>query len=208
MPLQLPSTSWSLAANLLLAAYALGCFTTGYYLVRWRTGRDIRESGSGNVGAKNVGRLLGASWFFLTVLGDVGKGVLAISMARYFGKDELLICLAALAVTAGHIWPVQLHFRGGKGVATSLGALVVYDYHLTAVFLMLFAVGFACLRRTVLPALFAFTCLPFACMYLDHNPNKTFGISLLAFIVVASHWKNLYQEVLNLGRKPAPNAKD
>jgi len=142
------------------------------------------------------------------VLGDLAKGILAVSMARYFAKDDSLICLAALAVTAGHIWPVQLLFRGGKGMATSMGALVVYDYHLTAVFLMLFAVGLACVRKTVLPALFAFTCLPLACMYLDHNGARVVGISLLAFIVVASHWKNLFQEVLHLGRKAEQPAKE
>lgn len=208
MPLQLPSTSWSLAANLLITAYALGCFTTGYYLVRWRTGKDVRDSGSGNVGAKNVGRILGKAGFFMTVLGDVGKGIIAISIARCFAKDDFLVCLAVLAVTAGHVWPVQLHFRGGKGVATSLGALLIYDYHLIVFFLMLFAAGFACLRKTMLPALFAFTCLPLACLYLHHDANKILGISLLAFVVVTSHWKNLLQEGLHLGRKAEQNAKD
>src|SRR3954466_15400158 len=193
---QFQSANWSEASAIALGAYILGCFTTGYYLVRMCRGHDIRESGSGNVGAKNVGRLLGWRGFLVTVIGDVAKGAFAVWAAHHLTKDARLVGLAMVAVVAGHVWPVQLIFRGGKGVATSLGALLIYDYHLIVVFLMLFAAGFACLRKTMLPALFAFTCLPLACLYLHHDGNKILGVSLLAFVVVTSHWKNLLQEGL------------
>ena len=74
----------------MLAAYGLGCLTTGYYLVRLRTGQDIRGLGSGSVGARNVGRILGKSGFFITLAGDSGKGALAVWAMRYFsGNDGL-----------------------------------------------------------------------------------------------------------------------
>jgi glycerol-3-phosphate acyltransferase PlsY len=113
-----------------IGAYALGCFATGYYLVRAVKGQDIRNFDSGSVGARNVGRFLGRMGFLLTVLGDLSKGVLAVWAAHRFTGDNLLAALALLCVVTGHIWPVQLRFHGGKGVATSLGALLVYDYHL------------------------------------------------------------------------------
>ena len=104
------------------------------------------------------------------------------------------IAVAALAVVAGHIWPVQLLFRGGKGMATSLGALLIFDYHFAGVFLLIFTAGFGLLRKTVLPGLFAFACLPLVCLYLDPNPARTFGISMLALFVVFAHRKNLFDE--------------
>jgi acyl-phosphate glycerol 3-phosphate acyltransferase len=152
---QLRSANWGQASCVALAAYLLGCFTTGYYLIRLRLGQDIRDLGSGNVGARNVGRLLGWPGFLVTVLGDFGKGALAVWAARHFTTDDWGVLVAMLAVVAGHIWPVQLLFRGGKGMATSLGALLTYDWQLALVFVLLFAAAFAALRKTVLPGLFA-----------------------------------------------------
>src|ERR1035441_2499722 len=85
---QLRLTNWTRAGCIGLAAYALGCFTTGYYLVRWRTGQDVREVGSGSVGARNVGRLLGRQGFLATMLCDFGKGMLAVWGARRFTTDD------------------------------------------------------------------------------------------------------------------------
>ena len=95
----------------MLAGYALGCFTSGYYLVRWRTGHDIRMLGSGSVGATNVSRVLGLSGFFLTVLCDFGKGMLAVWLAEYFRINPTATVLTMLAVTTGHVWPAQLWFH-------------------------------------------------------------------------------------------------
>src|SRR5579859_7966679 len=118
-----PSAPPGRVAGILAASYLLGCFTSGYYFVRWRLGQDIRDSGSGNVGARNVGRLLGAPGFLATTAADVAKGMLAVWLALEFTHDFRLAGLAMLTVVLGHIWPVQLGFRGGKGVATSIGAL-------------------------------------------------------------------------------------
>src|SRR5205823_2574598 len=133
---QLQSANWSQASFIALGAYILGCFTTGYYLVRLCRGADIRELGSGNVGAKNVGRTLGWIGFAMTLLGDLAKGAFVVWAARYLAKDDRLVLLAMLAVVAGHVWPVQLRFRGGKGMATTLGALLIYDHHLAIAFAM------------------------------------------------------------------------
>lgn len=203
------STNWSQAGFIVLGAYLLGCFATGYYLVRWRMGRDVRDLGSGNIGARNVGRLLGRSGFWLTVLGDFGKGALAVWLAGHFTSDARLALLAMVAVVAGHIWPLQLHFRGGKGMATSLGALLVYDWRLAVVFGVVFLGGWLVLRKTVLPGLFAFACLPIASFYLQHSFLQPSGISLLAAIVLFAHRKNIGSEIsqlLNRGeRQPQEN---
>ena len=113
-------------------AYLLGCFSTAYYLVRWRMGEDVRAHGSGNAGATNAWRVLGAWGFVVALAGDVGKGVLALLLAGALtGGDPWAVALAAPAVVAGHIWPVQLGFRGGEGFATALGAFALLDPTMT-----------------------------------------------------------------------------
>src|ERR1043166_5537726 len=148
---QLRSANWTLAGWISLFSYLLGCFPPGYSLVRPRLGQDIRELGSRSVGAKNVGRILGWTGFFVTLIGDFGKGAFVMWAAQHFTTDDRLLGLAMLAVVAGHVWPAQLRLHGGKGVATSLGAMVVYDYHLAVAFAILFCAGFLVVRRTVLP---------------------------------------------------------
>ena len=198
----LQSADWAAAGRTGLAAYLLGCFTTGYYLVRGRTGQDIRQLGSGSVGARNVGRLLGWRGFWVTVLGDLGKGALAVCATRGLTHDEFLVALAMLAVVAGHLWPFQLKLRGGKGMATSLGALCFYDFRLALAFGLIFLAGLVLFRRTLLPGLFAFGCLPPVAAFLGHDglrlgydPVKVISIWLLTSAVLIAHRKNLIDQL-------------
>src|SRR5688572_6996568 len=112
---QLQSVSWEWAAACAAGAYLLGCLSTGYYLYLARTGRDIRQFESGATGARNVGRAMGRWGFFLTLLGDFGKGALAVWATHRLCANEVAAAISLLAVVVGHIWPVQLRFRGGKG---------------------------------------------------------------------------------------------
>jgi glycerol-3-phosphate acyltransferase PlsY len=206
---QLQAGNWGQVSSITLGAYLLGCLTTGYYLVRARTGQDIRELGSGNVGARNVGRVLGWMGFLVTVLGDCAKGALAVGGVQYFTNDERLVTLALIAVVVGHLWPAQLRFRGGKGVATSLGALVVYDPHLALALMVAFAIAFVLLRRTVLSALFAFVCLPMVCPWLGPEPFRVraIGVSILAGLILVAHRRNLLEEMAQFLERRALHAK-
>ena len=158
----LQSANWFQVTGSVLGAYLLGCLAIGYYLVRARTGKDIREIESGSTGARNVGRVLGKSGFVLTALGDLGKGALAVWSVREWTHNHHLAALAMLAVVAGHLWPAQLRFRGGKGVAASFGALLMFDHRVAVAILVLFLGGFAVTRKSLFPAMFAFACLPLA----------------------------------------------
>ena len=194
----LRSTDWSLAAVAGFCSYSLGCFTAGYYLVRFRTGTDVREIGSGSVGAKNVGRVLGKPGFLFTLLFDFGKGALAVAGVRQFTSDDRLVVLAMMAVVIGHIWPVQLRFRGGKGMATMLGGLLIYDLRLFFASAVAFLCLFVVTRKTVLPGLFALACAPLASLLLDHDTAKAIQLSVLAGLVLVAHRKNLSEEILQL----------
>jgi|SRR4051794_8790894 glycerol-3-phosphate acyltransferase PlsY len=204
---QIQSANWNQASCISIFSYLLGCFTTGYYLVRFARGQDVRELGSGNVGAKNVGRILGVPGFIFTLLGDFAKGAIAVGTVRHFIKDERFVALAFVAVVVGHIWPIQLRFRGGKGIATSLGALVVYDYHLAIAFIVLFLLAFGFIRKTVLPGLIAFSCLPLVGMYQAENHVRVTTLSTLAVVVLLTHRKNLMEEFLHLLEHRAVHTK-
>lgn len=188
------SVPTSHVTSIFLGCYILGCLTTGYYLVRFRLGRDIRAMESGSVGARNVGRVLGMPGFFITLLGDFSKGLLAVAMTRYFTQDDRLTGLAMLAVVMGHIWPLQLGLRGGKGVATSLGALAVYDFYIALAFVTLFAGLYFVFRRTTLAGLTAFAFLPLAAVFMDAGLSRAIVMSILAGMILIAHWRNLLEE--------------
>ena len=181
-----------------LGAYVLGCFVTGYYLVRRRVGCDLRNLGSGSAGARNVARVLGPSGFAMVLAGDFAKGAFAVWSAQHFTNNDHLVALAMLMVVAGHIWPAQLAFRGGKGAATSFGALLVYDFHLALALALLFAAGFIFVRKAILPGLFAFGFLPVVSTYIGHTSAQTVEISVLAGLVLIAHRRNLLSEISHL----------
>lgn len=116
------ATVWFAA---IAASYAMGCLNAAYYWVRLVHGADIRLEGSGNAGARNVGRSYGACDFVIVFGLDALKAVLAVCAGIWLGgQDGPLAALCALAVVIGHIWPLQLRGRGGKGLASAIGALL------------------------------------------------------------------------------------
>ena len=197
----LQSANWFQATGSVLGAYLLGCFATGYYLVRARTGKDIREIESGSTGARNVGRVLGKPGFVLTVFGDFGKGALAVWGAWEWTNNHHLAAVAMLAVVAGQIWPAQLRFRGGKGVAASLGALLVFDYRMALTFAVLFLAGFVVMRKTVFPAMFAFACLPLASLWFNRDGLTATLAAVLSAMILFAHWRNIGEEIAALSAR-------
>jgi acyl phosphate:glycerol-3-phosphate acyltransferase len=111
------------AAFAVVLSYLLGCLNAGYYYVRLVHGQDIRLAGSGTAGARNAGRLFGKGVFAAVFLVDATKGAAATAVGLSIGPEVGALC--SIAVVVGHIWPVQLGFRGGKGIASALGALLL-----------------------------------------------------------------------------------
>ena len=128
-------------------AYLLGGVPFGYLLVRLKTGRDVRSMGSGNIGATNVLRTTGRALGVVTLLLDIGKGYLAVWAAgRLTAGDPVWMSVAALAVMAGHAFPVFLKFHGGKAVASYVGAFLCLAPLALAATLAVFVVVVACTR--------------------------------------------------------------
>jgi glycerol-3-phosphate acyltransferase PlsY len=175
----------------IVVAYLLGCIATAYYLVLLRTGQDIRQLGSGTVGGRNAGRVLGSTGFALTAVGDALKGLLAVLFARYLGVDGWMMALVVLAVLAGHIWPAQLGFRGGKGFATLIGALVGYNFMIALLIAGLFLFLFALLRSFTFAGLLALALMPFALMLLGRSRIDIAVVTAPILLVIFAHRANL-----------------
>ena len=110
---------------LIAGGYLAGSVPTGVILAKLFATKDIRQEGSGNIGATNVYRVLGARLGVLTLVGDVLKGAIPVLLARTLLGDDLWIAAVALSTFLGHLYPLFLKFRGGKGVATALGIFMV-----------------------------------------------------------------------------------
>ena len=179
------------ALIVIVISYALGCISTAYYLFRISTGGDIRRRGSGNAGARNIGRELGALAFVVTFAIDCAKGFLAVVLADFFKLGEASVMLAMIAVVAGHIWPAQLGLRGGKGVATGLGALAAFDAKVLIPSIVVFAIAAPVAKNFTLGGLLAIALTPIAAAVLHQSAVASAGILILAALIVFAHREDL-----------------
>ena len=111
----------------IVISYLFGCICFAYYLTFIVHKKDIRVIGSGNPGSSNIGRHFGISWFISVLLLDALKGFTVVIFVNYLDVDLWAKSVSMLAVIIGHIWPVQLSFRGGKGLATIMGVALGFD---------------------------------------------------------------------------------
>lgn len=114
----------------LILGYAVGCFQTSYILAKSVKNIDIREHGSGNAGSTNALRVMGAKFGIMTFGGDLLKAIIAVVIARAVFDSQLVGLCAGLGVVLGHNWPVILKFKGGKGIASTLGIMLAYDWRI------------------------------------------------------------------------------
>lgn len=187
----------------LVLAYVLGAIPFGYLLVKWKTGADVRGSGSGNIGATNVLRTSGRLAGVATLLLDIGKGYLAVWLAgRLTGADPLWMSAAALAALAGHAYPVFLRFQGGKAVAPFIGAFLCLTPLPMAAILLVFVGVVAATRHISMGSIVAAAVFPLA-VWLIQKPSWPVVLSSLmaAAFILYRHRSNI--ERLNLGTEPA-----
>jgi acyl phosphate:glycerol-3-phosphate acyltransferase len=193
----------------IVIAYLLGGIPFGFLLVKLTHGTDVRESGSGNIGATNVLRTTGRSIAVATLLLDIAKGFVAVWLAAVLtGGEPQWTSLAALAVMAGHAFPVFLKFQGGKAVASFIGAFAYLTPLPLAVVLLLFVVTVAFTRYISAASILAAATFPFGVWMILHPP---FQITAAAFIAGAfivyrhkSNWMRLRagtENAFSWGRK-------
>ena len=186
-----------------LAAYLLGSIPFGYLVARWR-GVDIRRHGSGNIGATNVFRVVGKGWGILTFILDFAKGFVpaflfpwcARRLALPVNGDALAVAGACLAV-AGHNWPVFLRFKGGKGVATSAGALLGIAPAAVGIGLAVWLLAFVLSRYVSVASILTAAAAAMSAWWLyfrQDDPDtwlRPGALTLMAAVIIARHKGNI-----------------
>jgi len=183
---------------IIIAGYFLGCISSGYYLVRFLANTDIRKHASGSTGARNVGRLLGKKGFLLTLGCDFTKGAAAILLCKYADLSDTATSLAMTAVVAGHIFPVQLSFHGGKGVAVTAGALLVFDYYLAACLTITFILLYFITKKYILSGMTAIALLCLFVFFRNRTPIEILSVFMVVAIILFAHRSNIKKEIANI----------
>jgi acyl phosphate:glycerol-3-phosphate acyltransferase len=174
-------------------AYILGAIPFGYLLVKWKTGGDVRASGSGNIGATNVLRTTGRSAGIATLLLDIGKGYLAVWIAgRLTDGNQTAEAIAALAVMAGHAYPVFLKFKGGKAVASFVGAFLCLTPVALGAVLVVFVAVVAWTRHISMGSIVGAATFPLAVWLILKPEASVFLASLIAGVfIIYKHRSNI-----------------
>jgi glycerol-3-phosphate acyltransferase PlsY len=177
----------------LVVAYLVGGIPFGYLLVRWKTGEDVREKGSGNIGATNVLRTTGRAVAVATLLLDIAKGVFAVWLAdKLSDGSPVWMSLTALAVMAGHAFPVFLKFQGGKAVASFIGAFLYLTPVPMIAALVVFVIVVAATRQISMGSIVAAGSLPLATWLIEHPPFSVILATLVAAVfLIYRHRANI-----------------
>lgn len=176
-------------------SYLIGCIMFGYIIGRLFGKMDIRKVGSGNVGARNIGRSLNKTAFVATFLGDAGKGATAILLGRAIGFSEEIQLVGFLFVLIGHIWPITLGFKGGKGISSFLGGIITFEPTVTIVILVCFALTYPFFRSFTISGLLSLSILPIY-LFIDSHTYPSVGIIILTVITILfAHRTNIKERV-------------
>lgn len=169
------------------ASYLLGSVPTGIVVSRLMGKGDPRKSGSGNIGATNVGRTSGKLAGVLTLLGDVLKGGVPVFLSLLYYPESLFVSLVGLAAFLGHLFPVYLGFKGGKGVATGLGVMIVICPLATLLSAFVFVVTAALKRYVSLASMLAAAMLP---VFMSFDPKGRNYVGMGVVVAVLVIWKH------------------
>lgn len=180
---------------LICFAYAFGSIPFGLLISRRLAGIDIRKSGSGNIGATNVGRILGKKWGALTLLCDMGKAFIPLLLATSIldgskGK-EIYLAEIGLASLLGHIFPIYLKFKGGKGVATALGAFLVLAPWVALAAIPVFLLAVRISGYVSVGSLSAATAVPLIIWISGGAKPYVLLAAICAVLIWAKHWDNI-----------------
>lgn len=178
---------------LILGAYVLGAVPFGWVVGKVWGSIDVRQVGSGNIGTSNVMRTLGKGPALVVLFLDVMKGLVPVALAGSWGLPPGAVIAAGVAAVAGHVWPVFLRFKGGKGIATTLGVAIGLDGRLALLLLGLWLVVLILTRYISVASMTAAVALPFAVWGLGHPPEHVAGAAAIGVLALVRHRGNLHR---------------
>lgn len=188
-------------------AYAIGSISFSVIFTKKMAGFDVREKGSGNAGSTNVLRTAGKKVAALTLICDILKGVIAIAIAIVLGKivkdldNALLVQISAIAVVIGHTFPIFFGFRGGKGVATSLGVLLIVNWQIGLICLVFAIVIMALTRMVSAGSVLAAILFPVLALFIGQEHYIVLGnyfiFSVIMALIVSFNHRTNIRRILN-----------
>lgn len=174
---------------------------TSFVLVKVAYKKDIRVEGTGNVGARNAGRVYGKAFFLVTFLGDALKGSIVIFIARYFDFSSAVQLFGLGMVILGHIKPIFLRFNGGKGVSTFIGGVLAFEPLLALVIILGFIITYPFTKSFTISGLLSFIFIPiFIYMYFNSYSDALILLAII-MIVVLAHSENIMERIRGNERK-------
>jgi|TARA_B110000037_G_scaffold217902_1_gene279860 glycerol-3-phosphate acyltransferase PlsY len=176
---------------LISTAYLIGSLSFGIIISKLLNLSDPRTIGSGNPGATNVMRTGSKIAAILTLIGDIFKAVFVVKIAILINLSELDLMLVSLAVLIGHTYPIYYNFKGGKGVATALGILLVSNWILALSVIFVWLIIFSIWRYSSLAAISASLALPIISYYLTDMPYIILTNILITFLIIFNHRSNI-----------------
>lgn len=190
---------------ILIIAYLLGNISTSYIIAKRLAGVDIRTQGSGNAGSTNVLRTLGKKAGAMTFIGDLLKGMVAVFIGYVIAKVmniDIIMSgyIAVFGVVCGHNWPAFLGFRGGKGVATSLGAMIAVNPLIALSCLGIFLIIVAITKYVSLGSIIGIAASPIMMMFLNNKKGVIITL-FLAISVTYTHRENIKRLLNGTERK-------
>ena len=188
-----------MAALLVILSYLLGSVPSGLIIGKL-SGLDVRNAGSGNIGATNVARLLGKTGGLLTLVADMAKGLIPVLAVQQMGLGDPIAALVGIAAFVGHLYPVFLNFKGGKGVATGFGVLLGLAPLAATILLVIFAAVAFSTRIVSLSSMVTAVAAPLLLWLFYYSPTYIMMATLMAIMIVFRHYANI-QRLLN-GTEP------
>ena len=188
-----------MAALLVILSYLLGSVPSGLIIGKL-SGLDVRNAGSGNIGATNVARLLGKKGGLLTLVADMAKGLIPVLAVQQMGLGDPIAALVGIGAFVGHLYPVFLNFKGGKGVATGFGVLLGLAPLAATILLVIFAAVAFSTRIVSLSSMVTAVAAPLLLWLFYYSPTYIMMATLMAIMIVFRHYANI-QRLLN-GTEP------
>ncbi len=193
----------TISLTYLIFSYFLGSIPFGYIIYKFKTNDDIRKFGSGNIGATNVNRLIGKKFGFITLFFDFIKGAISTYLGyTLFGTELGLLC--GFFCLIGHMFPIWLKFKGGKGVASFIGYILIISWPITILFIIFWVVSVKIFKVSAIGAIislilniiffklllyvqFKFNIL----LWIPGEPIEFYAIFLISLLVIIKHRKNI-----------------
>ena len=178
-----------------LMSYLIGSLMAGYFVVMFLGKKDIRIEGSGNVGARNAGRVHGKASFVLTFLGDALKGAIVIFIGEYFKlSPELLLGGLGFAIL-GHVKPITLKFKGGMGISTFIGGMLAFEPLTALVIIIGFLLLYPFLKSFTFAGLGSFVLIPLSFYFFGIQPSVILITGFLVTVIIFIHREDIYERL-------------